>query len=123
MWVRADRESLRRILANLVSNAIKYTPPNGRVQADLSWDEHWLEFTVSDSGIGIPQEDLPHLFTEFYRAKNARQSQPLGTGLGLAIVKQLVTQFEGQVTVRSTEGEGSTFTVYLPLQHVGERAA
>lgn len=123
LWVRAERESLRRILANLVSNAIKYTPQNGRVQADLSWDENWLEFTVSDSGIGIPQEDLPHLFTEFYRAKNARQSQPLGTGLGLAIVKQLVTQFEGQVTVRSTEGEGSTFTVYLPLQHVGERAA
>lgn len=119
LWIRAERESLRRILANLVSNAIKYTPAQGRVQANLSWDEHWLEFTVSDSGIGIPEKDLPHLFTEFFRAKNARQSQPLGTGLGLAIVKQLVTQLDGQISVRSVEGEGSTFSVFLPLEAVG----
>ena len=120
LWIRAEPESLRRILTNLVSNAIKYTPAQGWVQANLRWDENWLEFTVTDSGIGIPEKDLPHLYTEFFRARNARQSQVLGTGLGLAIVKQLVTQLDGQISVRSSEGEGSTFSVFLPLEVVGD---
>lgn len=120
LWVRAQPESLRRILTNLISNAIKYTPAQGRVQANLRWDEDWLEFTVIDSGIGIPEKDLPHLYTEFFRAANARQSQIRGTGLGLAIVKQLVTQLDGQISVQSREGEGTTFSVFLPLEGVGE---
>jgi signal transduction histidine kinase len=121
LWIRADAEDLRRILINLIGNAIKYTPEHGHVSATLGWDETWLEFKVSDDGIGIAEQDIPHIFEEFYRAKNARELERHGTGLGLAIVKQLVEVFEGQITVRSVLGEGTTFTLNLPLLGVGEQ--
>ena len=121
LWVGADAEDLRRILINLIGNAIKYTPEHGRVSATLGWDETWLELKVSDDGIGIAEEDIPHIFEEFYRARNAREMERHGTGLGLAIVKQLVECFEGQIGVRSVLGEGSTFTLTLPLLAVGEK--
>jgi signal transduction histidine kinase len=121
LWVSADAEDLKRILVNLIGNAIKYTPAKGRVVANLSWDDTWLELMVRDSGIGIPKDDLPHIFEEFFRAKNARELERHGTGLGLAIVKQLVERFEGEIAVHSTLGEGTTFTVHLPLLAAGDQ--
>jgi len=123
LWIRAHAEGLQRILSNLIGNAIKYTPENGSVSATLSWDDIWVELKISDTGIGIPEEDISHIFEEFFRAKNAREREKHSTGLGLAIVKQLVESFEGQITVSSTLGEGTTFIVHLPLLNIGEASA
>ncbi len=120
LWINADQEGLRRILINLIGNAIKYTPEEGRVSATLGWDETWVDLTVSDTGIGIAEEDLPHLFEEFFRAKNAREMEAHGTGLGLSIARHLIESLDGKIEVRSTSGEGTTFTVHLPLLSVNE---
>ncbi|HID89329.1 MAG TPA: GAF domain-containing protein [Anaerolineales bacterium] len=110
----ATEESLDRIFTNLIGNAVKYTPPGGKVVISLGklGDQGWVK--VADTGIGIPADALPHLFEEFYRAPNARQFA-VGTGLGLAIVKELVERYGGRIEVKSREGEGSTFTVTFPL--------
>lgn len=102
------------ILSNLVSNALKYTP-DGWVSITVRQEGPWAVLEVKDSGIGIPQEEISHLFTEFYRASNVRQGQIPGTGLGLAGVKTLVERSEGRLEVASEEGIGSCFTVCLPL--------
>jgi signal transduction histidine kinase len=102
------------ILSNLVSNAVKYTQA-GAVRITLRQDGSWANLEVQDSGMGIPQSELPQLFTEFFRASNARRSQIPGTGLGLAGVKALVDRFEGALEVESEEHVGSRFTVRLPL--------
>jgi len=113
--VLATKEGVDRILNNLVSNAIKYTLTGGRVSVMLrrAGKEACLE--VADSGIGIPADSLPHLFVEFYRAPNAKALQKEGTGLGLAITRDLVTRFGGRITVQSKLGQGTTFTVNMPL--------
>ena len=109
-------EGLERAFTNLINNAVKYTPPGGSV-AVRAWQEDGLiKVEVSDTGIGIPAEALPRLFSEFYRAKNAKAIEMEGTGLGLAIVKDVVEQHGGEITVHSVEGEGSTFSVALPLR-------
>ena len=120
LWINADQEGLRRILINLIGNAIKYTPEDGRVSATLGWDDAWVDLTVSDTGIGIAEEDLPHLFEEFFRAKNAREMEAHGTGLGLSIARHLIESFDGRIEVRSVSGEGTTFTVHLPLLSVND---
>ncbi len=114
--VRGSEEGLDRIFVNLVGNAIKYTPPGGRVEVTLrpaSADE--IEVKVVDTGIGIPEEAMPHLFEEFYRAPNAKALDEVGTGLGLTIVKDLVDRYGGRIEVDSTLGEGSTFRVSFPM--------
>jgi two-component system, OmpR family, phosphate regulon sensor histidine kinase PhoR len=112
--VRATIDGLDRIYDNLVGNAVKYTLPNGKVILNLSHvnAEAWV--TVEDTGIGISEESLSHLFEEFYRAPNARALEREGTGLGLTIVKNLVTRFGGRIAVQSTQGIGTRFTVILP---------
>lgn len=107
-------EGLERAFTNLISNAVKYTPPGGSVAVRVWQEEGLIKVEVSDTGIGIPEEALPRLFSEFYRAKNAKAIQMEGTGLGLAIVKDVIEQHGGEVTVESVEGEGSTFSVSLP---------
>ena len=113
--VMGNAEMLDRVFNNLVSNAVKYTPLGGIISVTLSHvgSEAWV--AVEDSGIGIPDEALPHLFEEFYRAPNAKEVEREGTGLGLTIVKDMVTRFGGRISVQSTLGEGTTFTVMLPL--------
>jgi signal transduction histidine kinase len=107
-------EGLERVFMNLVSNAVKYTPAGGSV-AVRAWSENdQIKVEVSDTGIGIPEEALPRIFNEFYRAKNAKAMEMEGTGLGLAIVKDVVERHRGQISVESAEGEGSTFYVTLP---------
>jgi signal transduction histidine kinase len=106
-------EKLRSILTNLLSNAIKYTPPGGRVDLVLKEEEREVAIEVSDTGIGIPPEEQKSLFTEFFRASNARSSGQIGTGLGLVIVKTTVEQMGGTIEVQSAPGRGSTFRVLL----------
>jgi signal transduction histidine kinase len=107
-------DGLERVFMNLVSNAVKYTPTGGSV-AVRAWSENGqIKVEVSDTGIGIPEEALPRIFNEFYRAKNAKAMEMEGTGLGLAIAKDAVEQHGGQISVKSTVGEGSTFYVTLP---------
>jgi len=113
--VNAGAEGLDRIFNNLVSNAIKYTPEGGRVSVALSLETGFARVEVSDTGIGIPEESLDHLYEEFYRAPNAKVQVKEGTGLGLSIAKDLVTRYGGQISVQSRLGQGTTFVVTLPL--------
>ncbi|HPW56754.1 MAG: GAF domain-containing sensor histidine kinase [Thermoanaerobaculaceae bacterium] len=104
---------LLRILSNLVGNAVKYTPEGGRITITARRFERQMAVEVQDTGIGIPEASLPQLFTEFYRAPNAKDVET-GTGLGLVIVKDMVDRLGGTLSVQSQEGHGSTFTVCLP---------
>jgi PAS domain S-box-containing protein len=126
-----DEKLLAHILTNLLSNAIKYSPDGGMVQFDLIcnrlWrcplggatsDRSWAIFRIQDSGIGIPPEDVEHLFESFGRASNVGAIP--GTGLGLAIVKKCVDLHGGQITVESEIGAGTTFTVTLPLKSLSD---
>jgi signal transduction histidine kinase len=112
--VQGANAGLDRIFVNLVGNAVKYTPTGGSVTVSLRRVDNEIEATVADTGIGIPEEALPHLFEEFYRAPNAKASDEVGTGLGLAIVKDLVNRYGGRIAVESAVGQGSTFTVTFP---------
>jgi len=113
--VKATQEGLDRIFNNLVSNAIKYTLPKGKVTVKLTRVDNEACVTIEDTGIGISEEAQAQLFQEFYRAPNAKDMEKEGTGLGLVIVKDLVKRFGGKIGVKSTMGVGSQFTVILPL--------
>jgi len=111
----ADEKILDELFGNLVSNAIKYTQPGGKVRVSLATErEHVVRFEVSDTGIGIPDEDVPRLFTEFFRAENAKALAEQGTGLGLVIVKEILDFLRGSISVKSKVGEGTTFICLLP---------
>ena len=112
--VWADPDALRQVLDNLVDNAIKYTPNGGRITVRWNAADETVIFEVEDTGVGIPQEDLPRVFERFYRVDKARSRAVGGTGLGLSIVKHLVQAMKGQVRVASTFGKGTTFRVSLP---------
>lgn len=113
--VNANTDGLDRVFSNLVSNAIKYTPAGGHVQVVVTIESDEASISVEDSGIGIPEDAIPHLFTEFYRAQNAKEVESKGTGLGLAIVRDTVMQFGGRVAVQSKVGTGTCFTVVFPV--------
>ena len=110
--VSVDRNRMRQVLANLLDNAIKYTPRGGRVEISGSRerDEAWL--TVSDTGVGIPADELPHIWNRLYRGDKSRSTR--GLGLGLSLVKAIVEAHRGRVEVESTPGAGSRFTLRLP---------
>ncbi len=110
----ADRDRLEQVLTNLIDNALKYTPPGGRVEVSVVPRGEEVEVTVSDTGRGIPPEDLPHVFERFYRVDRSRTRGSGGTGLGLAIARHIVEAHGGRISVRSRPGEGTTFTVTLP---------
>ncbi|MDP6957222.1 MAG: heavy metal sensor histidine kinase [Planctomycetota bacterium] len=114
--VQGDSVALRRVLMNLVENAIKYNGPEGRVNMSLRHNKEIARIEVSDTGDGIPSEHLDRLFQRFYRVDQARARSTGGAGLGLAICKSFVEAHEGSILVRSKPGEGTTFTVELPLQ-------
>lgn len=114
-WVEGDALRLEQVLQNLLQNAIKYSPSGGLVQVVITKQDEQVCIAISDEGIGIPQDALPNLFRRFFRAGNA-ETQPIkGLGIGLYVVKELVTLHGGQVDVASVEGQGSTFTICLPL--------
>jgi signal transduction histidine kinase len=111
---RLAEQAFQLILSNLVSNAVKYTQA-GSVRITLRRSGSWAMLEIQDSGIGIPREEIGQLFTQFFRASNARQGPFPGTGLGLAGVKALAERFGGELEVTSEEGVGSIFTARLPL--------
>ncbi len=110
--LRADRQKLQRLLANLIDNAIKYTPAGGQVEVRLQKSGTKAEITVSDTGIGIAEENLPYIFKRFYRCDQSR-SQP-GTGLGLSLALAIAKVHGGGINVESRPGAGSTFSVCFP---------
>ncbi|GIF07955.1 ATP-binding protein [Actinoplanes siamensis] len=113
-WVRGDRTQLQRALRKLLENAIKFTPAGGSVSWRCGADEQNVTVAVTDTGIGIPPEDVPGLFTPFHRAGNAMDQAVQGPGLGLAIVRDIVRDHGGGIAVSSVVGRGTTFTVTLP---------
>jgi signal transduction histidine kinase len=117
--VAGDEGQLSQVFINLLSNAVKFSPEEAVIRIEVHMQEtggkNVLQISISDSGIGIPQEDLPFLFSRFFRARNAVSHHFPGTGLGLAIVSQVLNNHGGDITVQSEFGSGSTFTVTLPI--------
>ncbi len=113
--IAGDASKLGQVVYNLIDNAVKYTPEGGRVTISLTGENRLVTFTVSDTGIGIPEEDVKHIFDRFYRVDKARSRATGGTGLGLSIVRQMVQLHGGEIAVESAVGNGSTFTVKLPV--------
>jgi len=121
--INADQRALKQILINLLSNAIKFTDRGGRLKVSARLDRDDILVSVEDNGIGIAADDLKRLGDQFFQARNSYDRRHDGTGLGLSIVKGLVALHAGQVTVRSRPGEGTCFTVRLPLDCEKARAA
>jgi len=120
--MRGNPIRLRQMLDNLIGNAIKYTPEGGSIEIELETQEEQVILRVSDSGPGIPPADQPHIFEKFYRASNVPKGVG-GSGLGLAIVKSIVDNHHGRIWVESLLGQGTTFTVVLPLNRSGPVSA
>lgn len=112
--VLADRRLLGRAIGNLVNNALKYTERGGEVTVDLYATSNEISIKILDSGIGIPEADLPYIFDRFYRADPSRARSTGGSGIGLSLVKEIVEAHGGKVTVESSLGQGSIFTIHLP---------
>lgn len=117
--VVGDRRQLVSALGNLIENAIKYSDEGSEVEVMATTDGHMVDIAVRDHGIGIPSRDIDRIFERFYRVDRARSRETGGTGLGLAIVRHVATNHNGEVTVTSVEGEGSTFTLRLPVARRG----
>jgi signal transduction histidine kinase len=115
--INGDRDRLKQLLLNLVSNALKFTPEGGRVTLGLGRVNQWARLTVSDTGAGIPPADQPHIFERFYRVDKARSRALGGAGLGLSIAQRIAQMHAGRIEVASdgVAGHGSAFSVWLPL--------
>lgn len=112
--VRADRISIESILANLVGNAIKYSPDGGKVNIAVNTAQGQVCCSVADQGVGIPERELPRIFEKYFRGTNTRSVQ--GVGLGLAVAQAAAQRHGGRIKVESKEGEGSTFSLMLPVK-------
>jgi len=113
--INADRDKLDQVLTNLLSNAIKYSPDGGKITVHArEIDDNKISVSISDQGIGIPEEQISRLFTRFHRVDSRDSRKQYGTGIGLYLVKHLVEAHQGEVSVTSRQGEGSTFTFILP---------
>ena len=111
-----DRARIEQVLMNIMTNAMKYTPEGGEINVScFSVGDH-ATVSISDSGVGIPEEDIPHVFDRFYRVDKARSRESGGTGLGLSIANDIVTLHGGEIRLESEVGKGSTFTVILPIK-------
>lgn len=120
--VAGDPDRLKQLLLNLVGNAIKYTPEGGTVTLSLECQSGWVRVSVTDTGIGIAKEDLPHIFDRFYRVDRARNRSAGGTGLGLSIAKWITVAHGGSIHVESEPNVGTTFEIILPLVEGGQSA-
>jgi two-component system, OmpR family, sensor histidine kinase BaeS len=114
--ILADRDRIRQVLVNLISNAIKYSKEAGTISLTVFETEDTVGFHVQDKGIGIPREELPYIFERFYRADKSRNRSTGGSGIGLTIAKSIVEAHDGKIMVESCSGEGSKFTVILPKE-------
>ena len=114
--ITADKQGIEEVLTNLITNAVKYSPPGGSILLQAGVDGDFVSIRVCDTGYGIPEEDLAEIFTRFYRVKDKNTRTIHGTGLGLAIVKSIVDAHHGSIRVESKLEQGTTFTVLLPLK-------
>jgi signal transduction histidine kinase len=119
VWVSGDARQLQRAVRDLIDNAVKFTPAGGQISCRLTDAGDSARLVVTDTGIGIPADDLPRLYTPFHRAANAIEQAVQGSGVGLAIVYTIVTEHGGAITAESVPGSGSTFTVTLPAVTLG----
>ncbi|MBR9999983.1 MAG: tetratricopeptide repeat protein [Cyclobacteriaceae bacterium] len=115
-----DREKLEKVLINLISNAIRFTPEDGQIQIELNDAEHFLNMVIRDNGTGIPAKDLEFIFDRFYQSENVDGTS--GTGIGLALVKELIELHNGSISVKSEEGAGTEFFIRLPMKDIPESA-
>ena len=113
--MEADRDKIKQVLLNLISNAIKYNRPNGSVIVTGNYSDTELSMSVQDTGVGIPEESIPHLFEKFYRVRE-HEGKATGTGLGLSICKQIIQGHNGRIEVKSKIGVGTSFGVHIPRQ-------
>ncbi|MEN6372622.1 MAG: ATP-binding protein [Armatimonadota bacterium] len=118
--VHADEQQVEQVLDNLLRNAIKYTPEGGMVTISAAEDNDSVSLIVFDTGIGIPENEIPKIFERFYRVDKAHSRRIGGTGLGLAIVKDIMDAHNGTITVETELGRGSTFTVSFPKNVSGQ---
>jgi signal transduction histidine kinase len=108
-----DEESLKQVFSNLITNAIRYNKPKGKVKISIKENRNFIATEVQDTGIGISKNHLPFIFDQFYRVKRTEDQKIKGTGLGLSIAKKIVEAHGGSIQVSSEAGQGSTFTVFL----------
>ncbi len=116
-----DEVKLNQVFTNLVENAIKYNNENGSVRVKLDADHQFFTVLVEDNGIGIPEEDLQHIYERFYRVDKSHSREIGGTGLGLAIARSAIVMHRGTIQVESELGKGTTFTVQIPLKYAGSQ--
>ena len=114
--IELDKDKIDQVMENLLSNAVKFSPQGGKITVFLEQTEGKVKISVSDTGMGIPKKDLPHIFEKFYRADNASTQAIGGTGLGLGIVKYIIESHGGKISVESKLGKGSTFSFTLPTR-------
>ena len=114
--VNIDSERIQQVLSNVISNAIKYSPENAEINVKLYEEDDFALVSVSDTGFGIPESDLPRIFERFYRVDKARSRKMGGTGLGLAIAKEIMELHNGKIYAESEYGNGTTITLKFPKQ-------
>lgn len=115
IMIEGDKRLIKQMLRAIIDNSIKYTPPGGRIKINSSAINDYIVITISDTGLGIPKEDLPHIFDRFYRVDKARSRKLGGTGLGLSIVKWIAEIHGGTITAESEKGKGTEMTVKFPF--------
>ena len=113
-----DREKLQQVMINILSNSMKYTADGGEIRLLASPAARGVKITVSDNGMGIPEDDMPRLFERFYRVEKARTSDAGGTGLGLAIAKEILDAHGGEIVVDSVYGKGTNVHVLIPYETI-----
>ena len=116
LTIWADGPKLEKVISNLLSNALKFTPSNGRIVLAVYQEGEALRVEVTDTGVGIAPEDLPHIFDRYYQSKRTNDVLQGGTGIGLSLCKEYARLFGGSLEVQSTVGRGSTFTFVFPLR-------
>lgn len=114
VYIEADKDKLSQVLINLISNSLKYIDIEGHIKIEVNETDRWINIIISDDGIGIGSEDLPHIFERFYRSDRSRNRETGGSGIGLTITKALVEAHNGTITVESQLGEGTKFIIKLP---------
>ena len=110
----ADRNQLKRLLLNILDNAIKYTQPGGKISIDLRQQKDSADIDITDTGIGIPEDELPHIFDRFYRVDKSRSS--VGFGLGLSIAQSIAMAHGGKIYAKPNLPQGTIFTISLPIK-------
>ena len=116
IFSKVDRKEFIKLIMNLVSNAVNYSQERGKIDLSLIQEDGWAKIIIADNGLGIPKKDLPYIFGRFYQVDKTRLQEKGGSGLGLAISKWAAEAHGGKITVKSEEGKGSEFTIWLPLR-------